>query len=442
MQEIEIMMYKLLILICCFLVSVNGIGQRKKNAANQLKLMSGPDGKACLPEEVATLFKTYHFAEATEKLQAYIEKANKDELGTDTLDYYAEKCRIGENMLQATEKVTFIDSFVVNKNEFLQSFHIGTSCGSINFYENIFPTDQKASDDLKRTTIYLNEFQDNLIYSYPDKNGYNRLVTRNKVGDNWSKSSTLEELSDQNGNQGYPYLLSDGTTLYYASEGENSLGGYDIYLTRYNTETKKYLKPENIGMPFNSPANDYLYAIDEENNLGWFVSDRYQPEGKVCIYVFIPPSSRDIYTINEDNVEQVIDAARLKSIKQTQKNTSQLSDARTKLQQMMLTSKDIDAPNNQIGIKFYVANGITYSDINQFKSNKAKEIASQLIQLEDQRSQLIISLRKNRLEYGRGNTSVQTEILKQEKSLEQLDVAIQTLENNIRKEEQTQLKIN
>ena len=109
---------------------------------------------------------------------------------------------------------------------------------------------------------------------------------------------------------------------------------------------------------------------------------------------------------------------------------------------MMLTSKDIDAPNNQIGIKFYVANGITYSDINQFKSNKAKEIASQLIQLEDQRSQLIISLRKNRLEYGRGNTSVQTEILKQEKSLEQLDVAIQTLENNIRKEEQTQLKIN
>ena len=195
-------------------------------------------------------------------------------------------------------------------------------------------------------------------------------------------------------------------------------------------------------MPFNSPANDYLYAIDEENNLGWFVSDRYQPEGKVCIYVFIPTSSRDIYIINEDNVEQVIDAARLKSIKQTQKNTSQLSDARTKLQQMMLTSKDIDAPNNQIGIKFYVANGITYSDINQFKSYKAKEIASQLIQLEDQRSQLIISLRKNRLEYGRGNTSVQTEILKQEKSLEQLDVAIQTLENNIRKEEQTQLKIN
>ena len=101
-----------------------------------------------------------------------------------------------------------------------------------------------------------------------------------------------------------------------------------------------------------------------------------------------------------------------------------------------------DLTHKQIGIKIYVANGITYSDINQFKSNKAKEIASQLIQLEDQRSQLITSLRKNRLEYGRGNTSVQTEILKQEKSLEQLDVAIQTLENNIRKEEQTQLKIN
>ena len=40
-------------------------------------------------------------------------------------------------------------------------------------------------------------------------------------------------------------------------------------------------------MPFNSPYNDYMYVIDEYNNLGWFASDRYQPEGKgmcICIH--------------------------------------------------------------------------------------------------------------------------------------------------------------
>ena len=73
------------------------------------------------------------------------------------------------------------------------------------------------------------------------------------------------------------------------------LGGYDIFVTRYNTNTDTYLVPENVGMPFNSPYNDYMYVIDEYNNLGWFASDRFQPEGKVCIYVFIPNNSKQTY---------------------------------------------------------------------------------------------------------------------------------------------------
>ena len=53
--------------------------------------------------------------------------------------------------------------------------------------------------------------------------------------------------------------------------------------------------PENVGMPFNSPYNDYMYVIDEFNDLGWFASDRYQPEDKVCVYVFVPNESKQVY---------------------------------------------------------------------------------------------------------------------------------------------------
>ena len=49
--------------------------------------------------------------------------------------------------------------------------------------------------------------------------------------------------------------MADGVTIYYASDGEG-LGGYDIFVTRYNTNTDTYLVPENVGMPFNSPYND------------------------------------------------------------------------------------------------------------------------------------------------------------------------------------------
>lgn len=118
-----------------------------------------------------------------------------------------------------------------------------------------------------------------------------QLYSRIKLINNWSDPEPLNTLNEQ-GNVNYPYLMADGVTLYYASDGEGSLGGYDIFVTRYDSESSSYLRPDNIGMPFNSPANDYMYVIDELNNLGWFASDRYQPEDKVCIYVLFQMKRR------------------------------------------------------------------------------------------------------------------------------------------------------
>ena len=64
------------------------------------------------------------------------------------------------------------------------------------------------------------------------------------------------------------------------------LEGFDIYTTRLDVDNGGFYIPDNYGLPYNSTANDYFLAIDERNNLGWLVSDRYQPEDKVCIYIF------------------------------------------------------------------------------------------------------------------------------------------------------------
>lgn len=90
-------------------------------------------------------------------------------------------------------------------------------------------------------------------------------------------------------------MMADGMTLYFAAKGEESLGGYDIFVTRYNKSTGEFVRAENVGMPFNSPANDYLMAIDETCNIGWFVTDRNQTADNVCIYRFIPNETREVY---------------------------------------------------------------------------------------------------------------------------------------------------
>ncbi len=68
--------------------------------------------------------------------------------------------------------------------------------------------------------------------------------------------------------------LTDGITIYYASDGDKWIGGYDIFRHPLQYEYDTYLMPENVGMPFNWPYNDYMFVIDEFNNLGRLASDR------------------------------------------------------------------------------------------------------------------------------------------------------------------------
>lgn len=77
------------------------------------------------------------------------------------------------------------------------------------------------------------------------------------------------------GNVNYLYVLLDGVIIYYVLDGDGFMGGYDIFVIWYNINIDIYLVLENVGMFFNLFYNDYMYVIDEYNNLGWFVFDRY-----------------------------------------------------------------------------------------------------------------------------------------------------------------------
>ena len=167
-----------------------------------------------------------------------------------------------------------------------------------------------------------------------------RIFTSDLLGGKWSKAVQIKGLNEDE-DQDYPFMLSDGVTLYYGARGSESLGGYDIFVTRYDADSKSFLKPENIGMPFNSPANDYLYAIDEVNNLGWFVTDRSQPEGKVCIYIFVPNALRNTYETEAYSEEELKGLARISSIAATWGDAALMADARERLEQVMNEKQEV-----------------------------------------------------------------------------------------------------
>ena len=208
-------------------------------------------------------------------------------------------------------------------------------------------------------------------------------------------------------------------TIYYASDGPGSMGGYDIFVTRYNTNTDSYLMPENVGMPFNSPYNDYMYVIDEFNDLGWFASDRYQPEGKVCIYVFIPNSSKQVYNYEGMDPDKMISLAQLHSIKDTWTDTDAVKGARERLRTAANAKPQTTKKHD---FQFIIDDHSTYYQLDDFRSPQAKASYGKYNQLEQSYKQLQEKLEDMRSEYSRAN--------KQEK--DKMSAAILDLEQRVR----------
>ena len=282
------------------------------------------------------LLDSYKFSEAATQLEEDIEFAEKKRLATDTLESYLDFANMGQNMLTSTEKVVFIDSVVIDKNRFLEVYKMSEESGDIDLFKNVFKS-QSASSEVENSFTYIPQLRDKVYFSnVVDSAMY--IFTRDRLDDTWSDPIQADGLEDFGYDQISPFVLNDGTTMYFAAKGEQSLGGYDIFLTRYSTDNGKFLRPENIGMPFNSPDNDYMYAIDEANNIGWFVSDRRQPVGKVCVYVFIPNATRENYTIEPGDTLQSF--AKINAIRDTWKgNSNRVNEALNRLKNLLSAKK-------------------------------------------------------------------------------------------------------
>lgn len=392
-----------------------------------------PSGQLYLAQAYNDL---YRFEDAIETYEDYIADLTKRKRSTEEADKLLEKSKANLRMLKGVEEVCFIDSFVVDKENFLDAYKISPESGKLFMYDAYFKDSDKQGG-----TVYETELGNKLYYSEQQSDSTLSILSRNKLLDEWSKGSLLPGSINEAMNANYPYVLTDGVTIYYASDGPESMGGYDIFVTRYNTNTNSYLTPENVGMPFNSPYNDYMYVIDEFNDLGWFASDRYQPEGKVCIYVFIPNSSKQVYNYEATEPQKMIQLAQLHSIKDTWTDADAVKAARERLRNA--TSEKPQTAKNY-DFKFIVDDHTTYYHADDFRSKQARELYGKYSQLEKSYKQQQSKLEEMRSEYARadknGKDRMSAAILDLEQRVQQLSAEVEQAGIQVRNLEKQAIK--
>ena len=367
-----------------------------------------------------------NYEEALDHYDTYLNKVDPTDTMFVIYTRRAERAKHELKFYKRVEKVVFVDSIVVAKEKFLEAYMLGRECGKIN---NTHET--LGGNTSTEGTAYRTEMNDKIYYSDADANGRMQLYMCYKMLDSWSKPTVLNGLPE--GDNNYPFLLADGVTIYFANNNPNGLGGYDLYVTRYNSDTDRYFMAENLGMPFNSPANDYMMVIDEVNNLGWFATDRNQPEGMVCIYTFLPSETKQYYNYKEDRFEDIRQAAQIVSIAATQTDQEAVRKAQQALFRLGL---QMQAEVKKNDFTFVIDDFTDYHSLDNFKCAEARQLYKDWVAKQETLKRLGEELETMRERYTHSSSndrkSMTNELLRLEQQYEQLETEVMGMPKAIR----------
>ncbi|MCG8390258.1 MAG: OmpA family protein [Cytophagales bacterium] len=103
----------------------------------------------------------------------------------------------------------------------------------------------------------------------------------------WGEPVNLGPVINSKHDEDAPFIHPDQWTLFFTSNGHNTMGGRDIFVTRLFNE--EWTKPENMGFPINTTANDNYFTLTADGRKAYFSSDRKGGKGGQDIYMLDMP---------------------------------------------------------------------------------------------------------------------------------------------------------
>jgi len=108
------------------------------------------------------------------------------------------------------------------------------------------------------------------------------IWTSERIGNRWAPPRRLDSTINTPFDENSPYITSDGTKLYFASNGLGGFGGFDLYVSEYLDGS--WREPRNVGRPINTNADEIGSVWLKNDSLVYFSSNRDQGLGSYDVY--------------------------------------------------------------------------------------------------------------------------------------------------------------
>ncbi|KAB2871294.1 MAG: hypothetical protein F9K37_03670 [Bacteroidales bacterium] len=242
------------------------------------------------------LRQNYQFNEAIDYYRRFTISGGSRDIKLKDVEPLVTLCENGSFLTRYIFTPTVLDTKSLSSKDFYNYYSVAPSSGSFtSIPENLLtPTDKKMNHQSVMFYPKNPQVGDYVYYSsYGNSTSFGKDIFRIKFQDDgyWSKPEVIGDVVNSFFDDDFPYMAPDGVTLYFSSKGHYGMGGYDIYKSVYNPKTRLWSTAENLGFPYNSPFDDFLYVVGDADSLVCFATNRN----------FMPDTVQLVLMKNEEN---------------------------------------------------------------------------------------------------------------------------------------------
>jgi len=241
----------------------------------------------------------YYFKEAIESYTDFKGRAPIKVLKEYEVASLIKQCEEGKAVIQDIQSVNVLSKKEASRAEFFRSYDLGQFDRKILVKPDDFKTKLDKKLNESSLIVHSPSVQEVYFSSYGEKGENGRDIYKVVLFADQTKSAPLNVGSSINTpyDEDYPYLHPNGRVLYFASKGHNSLGGYDIYRSQLDVNTRLWGPAVNLGFAINSPDDDILYVTDMGEDVAYFASSRASAKDEITVFKIVPAKERIENTI-------------------------------------------------------------------------------------------------------------------------------------------------
>jgi hypothetical protein len=227
----------------------------------------------------------YNFNKAIELFTKYLELKPKKEQNLDA-QTEINFCKQAKSAIGQPSSLKILARTTSPGIEFQKHYTTIFSTKKYEFYsiDDVFEK-QNTKQNFKPSYAFLRGMRYRIFASYNDnsESGKDLFIQKKDEKGEWGKPIRLCPEINSSFDEDFPFFDEIDGYLYFSSRGHGSIGGYDLFKVKYSLEANTCSELENLGFPYSSPNDDYLFVPDYGTPNALFATNRNGNPSKIEI---------------------------------------------------------------------------------------------------------------------------------------------------------------